>query len=199
MFVIIKRIIRKINRIYRYYGNKKAFRFYGVNSNIIKPSRIVGSEYIEIGNNVNIYHGLRLEAVDAWNGIKYTPSIKIADNVGVQQNCHITCAGCITIGEYTSILPCVMITDITHQYEDIAVPPGYSDIDVNPVSIGKNCMIGFGSAIMPGVQIGDNCIVGANSVVTHDLPNGSVAVGNPAKIIKRYNYLSNRWEKVDGI
>lgn len=199
MFVIIKRIIRKINRIYRYYGNKKAFRFYGVNSNIIKPSRIVGSEYIEIGNNVNIYHGLRLEAVDAWNGIKYTPNIKIADNVGVQQNCHITCAGSITIGEYTSILPCVMITDITHQYEDIAVPPGYSDIDVNPVSIGKYCMIGFGSAIMPGVQIGDNCIVGANSVVTHNLPNGSVAVGNPAKIIKRYNYLSNRWEKVDGI
>lgn len=196
---ILKKGINKIIGACRNYHNNKIFEKYGNCSSIIKPVCIVGNKYIEIGRNVVMRHGLRMEAIDEWNGIKYTPSIKIANNVGIQQYCHITCAGSITIGEYTSILPCVMITDITHQYEDIAVPPGYSDIDVNPVSIGKYCMIGFGSAIMPGVQIGDNCIVGANSVVTHDLPNGSVAVGNPAKIIKRYNYLSNRWEKVDGI
>lgn len=191
--------MNKIVRMCRNYYNCKEFKAFGNNSNIIKPFRIVGKKYIEIGKNVIIRHGLRMEAIDKWNGVEYTPCIKIADNVGIQQNCHITCAESIIIGEYTSILPCVMITDITHQYNDLTVPPGCADIKVNPVSIGKYCMIGFSSAIMPGVKIGDNCIVGANSVVTHDLPNGSVAVGSPAKIIKRYDYLLNRWEKVDGI
>ncbi len=201
MFIIMicKKIIDKIVRKYQHHCNSKAFKTFGDNSNIIKPSRIVGSKYIEIGNNVNLYHGLRLEAVDKWNGVKFTPSIIFADNVGVQQNCHITCAVSVTVGKYTSILPCVMITDITHQYKDITVPPGYSDIVVSPVSIGEYCMIGFGSAIMPGVHIGNNCIVGANSVVTHDLPDGSVAIGNPARIIKKYNHYLNKWEKVDDV
>lgn len=50
--------------------------------------------------------------------------------------------------------------------------------------IGKNCFIGIGAMILPGVKIGDEVIIGAAAVVTKDIPSNSVAVGNPAKVIK---------------
>jgi maltose O-acetyltransferase len=52
------------------------------------------------------------------------------------------------------------------------------------VSIGDNCWIGGGAIILPGISIGNNCVIGAGSVVTKNIPNDSMAVGNPAKVIK---------------
>ena len=51
-----------------------------------------------------------------------------------------------------------------------------------PVNIGNNVWIGAGAIILPGVSIGDNSVIGAGSVVTKDIPNNSIAVGNPAKV-----------------
>ena len=53
------------------------------------------------------------------------------------------------------------------------------------VTIGKNVWIGSGSIILPGVSIGDNSIIGAGSVVNKDIPENSIAVGNPCKVIKK--------------
>ena len=61
---------------------------------------------------------------------------------------------------------------------------------VAPVKIGDNVFIGLRAVILPGVTIGDNCIVGAGSVVTHNVPDNSVVVGNPAKIVRTIeNYM----------
>ena len=54
-----------------------------------------------------------------------------------------------------------------------------------PVTIGEDCWIGGGTVICPGVTIGDRCIIGAGSVVTKDIPSDCVAVGNPAKVIRK--------------
>lgn len=51
------------------------------------------------------------------------------------------------------------------------------------VVIGANCYIGYGALVLPGVTIGDNCLIGAGSVVTRDIPAGSVAAGNPARVL----------------
>ena len=53
-----------------------------------------------------------------------------------------------------------------------------------PVRIGKNCWLGAGAIVMPGVTIGDNVVVGAGSVVTRDIPSGVVAVGNPCRVLR---------------
>lgn len=63
--------------------------------------------------------------------------------------------------------------------------PELSDIDCfSRVKTGDNCHIGLNATIMPGVTIGKNCIVGAGAVVTHDIPDNSVAVGVPARVIE---------------
>ena len=55
----------------------------------------------------------------------------------------------------------------------------------HPVTIGNNVWIGGHACILPGVNIGDNAIIGAGSVVTHDIPAGSVAVGNPCRVVRK--------------
>lgn len=53
------------------------------------------------------------------------------------------------------------------------------------VKVGRNCFIGYAALILPGVTVGDNCIIGAGSVVTRDVPAGSIAAGNPARILRQ--------------
>lgn len=55
---------------------------------------------------------------------------------------------------------------------------------IAPFKVGNNTYIGMGAYIMQGVTIGDNCIIGAKALVSHDVPNNSVAVGMPARVIK---------------
>ena len=56
-----------------------------------------------------------------------------------------------------------------------------------PVRIGRNCWLGANVVVVPGVTIGDNVVVGAGSVVTHELPDNVIAVGNPCKILREVN------------
>ena len=79
--------------------------------------------------------------------------------------------------------PCVQIYTPHHpvDYVERREPKEYA----YPVTIGKDCWIGGGAVICPGVTIGDRCIIGAGSVVTKDIPADSVAVGNPALVIKK--------------
>ena len=67
-----------------------------------------------------------------------------------------------------------------------------------PVHIGKNCWLGAGVIVLPGVTIGDNTVIGAGSVVTKDIPSNVVAVGNPCRVLREINehdkkyYFKNR-------
>ena len=63
-------------------------------------------------------------------------------------------------------------------------------------AIGENCFIGYGAVIMPGTVLGRQCIVGANSVVKGVYPDYCVIAGVPARIIRRYNFQTEEWEKV---
>ena len=65
-----------------------------------------------------------------------------------------------------------------------------------PVHIGENVWVGAGTVIVPGVTIGKNSVIGAGSVVTKDIPDYSVAVGNPAKVIKRYDINKQKWIRI---
>ena len=93
----------------------------------------------------------------------------------------------IFVGDYTMFGPHVTVATAGHPIEPGLREKGYQ---FNlPVRIGRNCWIGAGAVILPGVTIGDNAVIGAGSVVTKDIPDNVVAVGNPCCILREVNEL----------
>lgn len=88
----------------------------------------------------------------------------------------------IYVGDYTMFAPNVIVATAAHPILPALREQAYQYNA--PVHIGKNCWIGAGAIILPGITIGDNTVVGAGSVVTHDLPSGVVAVGNPCRVLR---------------
>ena len=88
----------------------------------------------------------------------------------------------IYVGDYTLFAPNVVVATAGHPIDPELRARG---LQYNAaVHIGKNCWIGAGALIMPGVTIGDNTVIGAGSVVTKDIPSGVVAVGNPCRVMR---------------
>lgn len=104
--------------------------------------------------------------------------------------------GPVTIGERTSLGPHVHVAGFNHTFEDGTRDWNEQGLTLRPIKIGDECLIGANSSVCGGVTIGNRVQVGAGSVVTKDLPDACVAVGNPARIIKLYNRDSGKWEKV---
>ena len=91
----------------------------------------------------------------------------------------------IYVGDYCMFGPNVVVAAAGHPVDPALRERG---LQYNmPVRIGKNCWIGAGAIIVPGVTIGDNVVVGAGSVVTKDLPDNTVCAGNPCKVIREVN------------
>lgn len=122
----------------------------------------------------------------------------IGEGTYIGPYCHISgTKNNIVIGREVLIADRVFISTTHHRYDDITKPvlrQGF--MSRGDVTIGDECWIGIGSCILTGVKIGKHSIIGANSVVTHDIPSYSVAVGNPARIIKRYDFRKKRWLSV---
>ena len=88
----------------------------------------------------------------------------------------------IYIGDCTMLGPNVVIATAGHPIDPELRAKG---LQYNmPVHIGKNCWLGAGVIVMPGVTIGDNTVIGAGSVVTKDIPSGVVAYGNPCRVVR---------------
>ncbi len=91
----------------------------------------------------------------------------------------------IYVGDYTMFGPNVIVATAGHPILPELREQGYQYNA--PVNIGKNCWIGAGVIIVPGITIGDNVVIGAGSIVTKDLPSNVVAVGNPCKVLREVN------------
>ena len=89
----------------------------------------------------------------------------------------------IYIGDCTMLGPNVVIATAGHPIDPELRAKG---LQYNlPVRIGRNCWLGAGVIVMPGVTIGDNTVIGAGSIVTKDIPSGVVAVGNPCRVLRK--------------
>ena len=108
--------------------------------------------------------------------------VHLGRSVYVNFNLTLVDDTAIYIGDYTMIGPNVTIATGTHPILP-ALRENFYQFNM-PVRIGRNCWLGAGAIILPGVTIGDNVVVGAGSVVTHDLPDNVVAVGNPCRVLR---------------
>ena len=109
--------------------------------------------------------------------------IRLGEHVFVNGKCTFLDGGFITIGAHTLVGPNVQIYTPHHpiDYMERRTSKEYA----YPVTIGEDCWIGGGAVLCPGVTIGNRCIIGAGSVVTKNIPDDSIAVGNPAIVKKK--------------
>ena len=107
-------------------------------------------------------------------------NIKIGKNVFINACCRFQDQGGIEIGDGSLIGHNTTIATLNHDFN----PAKRQNLTPRPVKIGKNVWIGSDCTILPGVIIGDGSIIGAGSVVTKSIPANTIAVGNPARVIK---------------
>lgn len=181
------RLLREHGRIANVW-HRAQFASCGINVLIREPRTIVGGRYIHLGDGVDIFPGLRIEAFDRHLDKHFTPRITIGDRVSINYDCHIGCVNEITLGNDVLLASRVYISDHSHgatDYHDIDTPPSDRKVfSKGPVVIEDGVWIGEGSCILPGVRIGRHAIVGANAVVTRDVPPYTIVGGIPARPIR---------------
>lgn len=100
---------------------------------------------------------------------------------------HNTVIGPVHIGNRVNLAQGVVVSGLNHNYQDPGTPISLQGVSTSLITISDDVWIGANAVIAAGVTIGRHCVIGAGSVVTKDIPDCSVAVGNPAKVIKTIN------------
>ena len=114
----------------------------------------------------------------------YGYNIICGDNVYFNVNCVVLDGNKVTIGSNVFFAPGVQLYTASHPLD--AETRRTHEIS-KPITIGDECWIGGNAVICPGVTIGNGCVIGAGAVVTKDISDNSLAVGNPAKVIRKLN------------
>ncbi|MHC1759633.1 MAG: DapH/DapD/GlmU-related protein [Negativicutes bacterium] len=191
--MILNKILSKIKVMLFHLLYNKKFKKLGTGSYFMEKLRLDGSRYIEIGNRVSVQKFSWLIALQI---DETEPRMIIGDGCILGNFNHIAAVHRVVLGKNVLTADRVYISDNLHVYEDINTPIMHQGAAFKgAVEIGEGSWIGENVAII-GANIGKNCIIGANCVVTKDIPDYSVAVGNPAKVVKKFNQDTNQWEKV---
>src|SRR5579875_234478 len=151
------------------------------------PGALYNERWIHIGSGTIIGPRVSLTAGMApGQEMVSDPVVRIGDRTVIGRGSHIVGHFSIDIGDDIQTGPYVYITDQNHVYSDPDVPIGRQWPVESPVSIGSGSWLGTGVVVLPGSRIGRNVVVGAGSVVNGELPDRCVAVGSPARVVKRY-------------
>lgn len=121
--------------------------------------------------------------------------IIIGDNTSILS--RTTLVGPITIGNKVIFASGSRISGLTHNYQDVHTPIIDQGVSTSLTTIADDVWVGGGSVILQGTHIGTHVIIGAGSVVTKDIPSYSVAVGNPARVVRRYDFDEKKWIRVN--
>lgn len=156
-------------------------------------TRVQGKRYISIGRNSVVQRGGWLLALKIDEN---EPILTIGDNCDIGDYCHITAVRKVVFEDEVLLANNIYVSDNLHGYEDID-----NAIKNQPIKFKKEvvlhsgCWIGENVCII-GASVGKNSIIGANSVVTNDIDDYCIAVGSPARVIKKYNPELKKWQSV---
>ncbi len=164
-----------------------AFESFGSHSVLAHPVRLGGVSRIRIGSGVYIGAGSWLQVLDNPAGAPDQPDvvIDIADDVRMSGMCVISGAVQIRIEKGALLARNVYVADHGHAFDDDDKPIREQGIDsISPVRIGAGAWLGQNVVLLPGADVGRQSIVGANSVVRGVIPDRSIAVGAPARVVR---------------
>ena len=152
--------------------------------------------YLYFGKSVGIGHHTYFLPCTKYAGETFSPKIIIGDNCWIGIRNSFAAIDKVQIGNNVLFAGYVHITDHSHGYEDNTMPVKKQKlISKGPVIIEDDCWLGFGCEVLSGVHIGKHSIVAARAVVTKDVPAYSIVAGNPARIVKKYDFESKQWER----
>lgn len=164
------------------------------------PLVVRGREFIDFGERLTMGVGCRFDCFSEKKGEK---KLLFGKDIQINDYVHMVAMDKIEIGDNVLMASHIFISDNSHgsykcnlQDSDPMVPPTEREYVTAPIKIGNNVWIGEGVCIMPGVSIGEGSVIGAHSIVSKSIPEFSIAVGTPAKVIKKYNFNTSHWEKV---
>lgn len=164
------------------------------------PIYLRGRSAMALGARLTTGVNVRL---DAFAPRGSPPVLRFGNDVQINDGVHIAAIESVEIGDNALIASRVFISDHNHgnyQAHDVAswpdVAPAARPLSSRPVRIGRNVWLGEQVCVLPGVTIGDGAIVGANSVVTRDVPSNAIAAGNPARVIRVFDFATGSWQSV---
>lgn len=166
----------------------RRFGAFGEGSAVCFPiAALFNEQYIRIGARTIIGPYCSLSAGIAPGHVPLRdPVVTIGDRTVIGKGSGIVGHVQVDIGDDVWTGHYVYITDANHGYEDVNAPIGLQFAGPKPVSIGNGSWLGHGAIVLAGSTIGEHVVIGAGAVVTGDIPDRCVAVGNPARVIRRY-------------
>jgi acetyltransferase-like isoleucine patch superfamily enzyme len=182
-----------------------AFANQPANLRVEPPHRIINAAAIHLGDDVSLGPGCMLNAIRRYPGRFmsgapeldvqiFDPAIRIGDRVSATGYLTIGAVDAVTIEDDVLMASHIFIGDNLHGIDRADVPYKYQPLNrIAPVLIGRGSWIGEHVVVMPGVEIGAFSVIGANSVVTTSIPARSIAVGAPARVIRRWSEEEGGW------
>lgn len=187
-------IIYPIKRIDRFIM-KYQFKEFGRNSMINEPLRIQGPENITLRDNVLINKKTWLAAIPIAG--EQAAELVFDEGCVIGDFNHIWSSHSIVFEKNVLTANHVYVSDNLHSYDNVDIPIVNQPIkQLNTVVIGEGSWLGENVCVI-GASIGKHCVIGANAVVTKDVPDFCIAVGSPARVIKRYDFEKQEWRKTN--
>lgn len=201
--------ISRVNRLESPQGLPR-FASCGKNTSIELPLRCMNPERIHIGDEVCLGPGCLLFALDkypTWSMEDpshrhpvqtFDSRIVIGNNVSATGYLQIAAQKEIVIEDDVMFASNIHVNDGLHGFETADEPYMYQPMfRIAPIHIKRGCWIGQNVVVLPGVTIGELSIIGANSVVTKSVPARCIAVGSPARVIKKWDESAHKWVSIE--
>jgi len=194
LFSNVKRLFRAPVRIITFINNKINYGSISWHTTLEKQLRTTNKKNIFLAPYAVVKKYCWL-AAEPLTGSEICRLV-IGHGCSVGDFAHIYSTKEIILEDNVLLANFVYISDNVHGFEDINMPIIKQPIiQRNTVRIGEGSWLGEHVCVI-GANIGKHCVIGANSVVTKDIPDYCVAVGAPAKVIKKFNFNTQQWEKV---
>lgn len=162
----------------------RQFHSFGTASIVHKPAWLYGTHRIAVGAGVMILNGAWLSAErEAWE--RAEPVIAIGNNVGIRAWVTLSAQAGIEIGDDVVFGAGCTVVDTTHTWRAGHPSVLHNPMTAEPIRIGAGTWLGDHVVVLGGATIGERCAIGAGSVVRGEIPDGSVAVGAPARVVGR--------------
>lgn len=169
---------------------------FGLNSKIKGKIWLTNPKAIFISNSCQIGPFCRLETFESYGNVKTNPKLVIGSNTSLQHAVHIYCANSVILEDGCLIASGCMITDNNHGINPEDDYYAHQPLNFRSTIIKEGVWLGENVCVLAGSIIGKRSIVSSNSVVNGKIPDYCIAAGNPAKVVKQYNFETKKWEKI---